>query len=211
MSSFSFFVSHHMSTIEGGMVCSDDLELIDMLRLVRANGWGRDVSNDREKSLRESYGISNFKAPYSFYDLGFNLRPTEITGFLGIEQLQYLDANLEQRATNYKTIEKAIIDNDDLIQVRHDHMEFIAPFAIPVICRDKDIRDKYLKKCSLAGIEVRPLIAGNIQCQPFYSKYVSQMYDIKGTEFLDSAAFYCGNCPEFTTEEVDIIASCLSK
>ncbi|WP_371079300.1 DegT/DnrJ/EryC1/StrS family aminotransferase, partial [Salmonella enterica] len=84
-STFSFFVAHHMSTIEGGMICTDDDELAEMLKIVRANGWDRNLSSKQQLKWRKKYNIqSEFEAKYTFYDLGFNMRPTEITGFLGL-------------------------------------------------------------------------------------------------------------------------------
>ena len=91
MASFSFFVAHHMSTIEGGMVCTDDEEFAEMLRIVRANGWDRNLKADQQHKWRKKHNIrSEFEAKYTFYDLGYNFRPTEITGFLGWYQLQFL-------------------------------------------------------------------------------------------------------------------------
>ena len=80
--SFSFFVAHHMSTIEGGMVCTDDEEFAEMLRIVRANGWDRNLTAKQQYKWRQKYNIqSEFDAKYTFYDLGFNFRPTEINCF----------------------------------------------------------------------------------------------------------------------------------
>jgi CDP-6-deoxy-D-xylo-4-hexulose-3-dehydrase len=93
-STFSFYVAHQMSTIEGGMVCTDNDALADMLRIVRANGWDRDLSPSCKIMYRTRHGIkSEFDAKYTFYDLGYNLRPTEITGFLGSLQLTHLDGS----------------------------------------------------------------------------------------------------------------------
>ena len=72
-SSFSFFVAHHMSTIEGGMVCTDDDSLAEMLKIVRANGWDRNLNEHQKKKWRERFDIqSAFQASYTFYDLGYN-------------------------------------------------------------------------------------------------------------------------------------------
>jgi len=79
---YSFFVGHHLSTIEGGMVCTDDDELDGMLRMVRANGWDRNLSEPKRSQLRARYEVSDFDAKYTFYDLGYNLRPTEVTASL---------------------------------------------------------------------------------------------------------------------------------
>lgn len=209
-SSFSFFVAHHMSTIEGGMLCTDSEELAEMLCIVRANGWDRNLTAKQQQKWRRKFGIqSEFEAKYSFYDLGFNLRPTEITGFLGLCQLQFLDENISKRNENYLNIEKAIVLNDDLISIKRDHIERLSPFAIPIVCKTHELRDKYLAQFSGAGIEIRPMIAGNIQRQPFYNKYVDKKYDLPNTDFLHFNGFYCGNYPELTPQDLEVISSCL--
>src|SRR3989339_1649816 len=72
-STFSFFVAHHMSTIEGGVACTDDDDLEEMLRIVRANGWDRNLGFARQRKLREKHAIkSEFEAKYTFYDLAYN-------------------------------------------------------------------------------------------------------------------------------------------
>ena len=83
-STFSFYVGHHMSTIEGGAVCTDDDDLAEMLRIVRAHGWDRNLSNDQQLKIRNKFNVnSTFYSRYTFYNLGYNLRPTEINGFIG--------------------------------------------------------------------------------------------------------------------------------
>jgi len=73
-----------MSTVEGGLICTDDEDLAAMLKMVRANGWDRNLSTKQQSKWRKTFGIkSEFEAKYTFYDLGFNMRPTEITGFWG--------------------------------------------------------------------------------------------------------------------------------
>lgn len=116
VSTFPFFVAHHMSTIEGGMACTDDEELAQMLRIVRANGWDRNLNSKQQMTLRKKFKIkSEFQAKYTFYDLGYNFRPTEITGFLGLYQLQFLDDNINKREANYLVVEKQMQKNEDLL------------------------------------------------------------------------------------------------
>lgn len=209
-SSFSFFVAHHMSTIEGGMVCSDDEEFVEMLKIVRANGWDRNLSAFQQSKWRKKFNISSeFVAKYTFYDLGFNFRPTEITGFLGLTQLKYLDTNIKVRESNYLRIEKIISSNSDLILLNHDHLKVLSTFAIPVLCKTKELREKYLFQFSGAGIEIRPMIAGNMQKQPFYSKYVQDKYDLPNSDFIHDCGFYCGNYPELSESDLETISSCL--
>ncbi|MCU0473437.1 MAG: DegT/DnrJ/EryC1/StrS aminotransferase family protein [Bacteroidales bacterium] len=211
-SSFSFFVAHHMSTIEGGMVCTDNEELAEMLRIVRANGWDRNLNARQQLKWRKSNNInSEFEAKYTFYDLGFNFRPTEITGFLGLLQLKFLDENSKTREKNYLCIENIVKKNDELLVLKHDHITLLSTFAMPVVCKSPQLRDKYLSQFSGAGIEIRPMIAGNIQEQPFYKKYVKRLYDLPGADYLHKNGFYCGNYPELTETDMETITSCLFK
>jgi len=211
-STFSFFVAHHMSTIEGGMVATDDDDLADMLRIVRANGWDRNLSAVKQLKWRKRFDVPNeLQAKYTFYDLGFNFRPTEITGFLGTQQMRFLEENIRIRERNHLQIEKIVVGNDELIPIRHDHVSRLSPFALPVLCRDERLKEHYLNQFSGAGIEVRPIIAGNIQNQPFYRRYVADRYDLPGTAFVDRCGFYCGNYPELTESDIDVICGCLFK
>ncbi|TAF63091.1 MAG: DegT/DnrJ/EryC1/StrS aminotransferase family protein [Cytophagales bacterium] len=210
--SFSFFVAHHMSTIEGGMVCTDDEDFAEMLRIVRANGWDRNLTAKQQIKWRKKYGIkSEFEAKYTFYDLGFNFRPTEITGFLGLYQMQFLDENIQLREKNYLQLEKIMQTNTDFVQLQHEHISLLSTFAIPIVCKTPELREKYLSQFSGAGIEIRPMIAGNMQKQPFYKKYVQQEYDLPNTDFLHYNAFYCGNYPELSVTDLETISSCLYK
>ncbi len=208
--SFSFFVAHHMSTIEGGMACTSDPDLAEMLRIVRANGWDRNLTSAQQFKLRKRFHVKNeFEAKYTFYDLGFNLRPTEITGFLGLMQMRYLTQNIRQRQDNYLRLESVISTNPDLITLRHDHLTVLSSFALPVICRTPELRDHYAAQFSGAGVEIRPLIAGNMQRQPFYEKYVAKHYDVPGADQLHDCGFYCGNYPELTEVDLETLTSCL--
>lgn len=211
-STFSFFVAHHLSTIEGGMVCTDSDELAEMLTIVRANGWDRNLTAIQQAKWRNRFDInSDFEAKYSFYDLGFNLRPTEITGFLGLYQLQFLDEILEFRERIFLDIEAMIRQNADLLAIQHSHITKLPAFALPVICRTPELRKEYLARFVASGIEVRPIIAGNIKRQAFYKKYVTTEAALPGAEFLHNNGFYCGIYPELSIDDTELIKSCLFK
>jgi CDP-4-dehydro-6-deoxyglucose reductase, E1 len=211
-STFSFFVAHHMSTIEGGMVCTDHKELAEMLRIVRANGWDRNLDSAHQNKIRKKFKIkTEFDAKYTFYDLGYNLRPTEITGFIGMFQLKFLERNIKIREKNYNFLETEVVNNSDLIKLDHSHLSRLSNFAFPVLCKNPKLRNKYISQFSGAGIEIRPVIAGNIQNQPFYKKYVKTIYDLPGAEKIHNCGFYCGNYPELTKSDLNLISSCLRK
>jgi len=211
MASFSFFVAHHMSTIEGGMVCTNDEELAEMLRIVRANGWDRNLNSKQQHLWREKYSInSEFDAKYAFYELAFNFRPTEITGFLGRLQLKSLKNNIAIREKNHIRLESTVRDNPDLVLLDRSHISVLSAFAYPVLTKASKLKRRYLAQFTGAGIESRPIIAGNIQNQPFYKKYVSRSYNLEGTETIADCGFYCGNYPELTEDDIEVIRSSLS-
>ena len=210
-STFSFFVAHHMSTIEGGMFCTNDSELCRMMKITRANGWDRNVTLDEQAAMRKPYKINPFYAKYSFYNLAFNMRPTEITGFLGQTQMQYLDENIRKRVANHAQFDQIIKANDELIHIEYSHLDNISPFGFIVLCKTPELRNKYLLRFMEAEIEVRPVIAGNMQNQPFYKNYVKKMYDLPNTDFINDCGFYSGNYPEMTQDDIDLICRCLAK
>jgi CDP-4-dehydro-6-deoxyglucose reductase, E1 len=210
-SSFSFYVAHHMSTIEGGMLCSMDEELTEMLRIVRANGWDRNLSIDQQKKWRTKYKNDEFFSKYSFYDLGYNLRPTNITGFLGLEQLNYIDEIINLKTENFKLLNNEIKNNPDFHELKYDHMSKISPFSIPIVCKSVPLRNKYVEIFTKNKVEIRPMIAGNMQNQPFYNKYVSSNYDLPNTDLVSDQGFYFGNFPELTENDLEILANCLKK
>lgn len=210
MASFSFFVAHHMSSIEGGMICTNDEELGEMLRIVRANGWDRNLTALQQHKWRSKFNIqSEFEAKYTFYDLGYNLRPTEITGFLGTYQMQFLEETIQKRQANYLYMEGISKSNVDLITIDRSHISKLSNFSYPVVCTTSEKREYYIRQFSGAGIEIRPLIAGNMTKQPFYKKYCSEVAHLPNTDFLHENSFYFGNYPELSETDLETIASCL--
>lgn len=210
MASFSFFVAHHMSTIEGGMVCTDDDDYADMLRMVRANGWDRNLSPERQAAIRAKHGIGDFEGAYTFYASAYNMRPTEIAGFLGCEQLKYLDESLAERELRFVILETNARNNPDFIPLDRSHMATLSPFAFPVVCQDRDLRNLYAERFIEAGVEIRPIIAGNIARQPFY-KVKHHADRLVGADKVSECGFYMGVYPEMTVEDMDILIECLER
>lgn len=210
-STFSSFVGHHLSTIEGGFVCTDDDELYNMLVLTRAHGWDRNLSSGVQQELRTQNNIDDFFAKYTFYNLAYNARPTEINGFLGNIQIQYWDEIVSKRAENFRKFQEAVESNGDFIPLDLSHMDLVSNFAMPVICKDKKVFDIYKKKFEDNQVEIRPIIAGNITRQPFYKKYVSSIKECKNADFVHQHGFYFGNNAEMTKEEVNLLTGLLQK
>lgn len=211
-STFSFFVAHHMSTIEGGMICTSDEELSEMLRIVRANGWDRNLTAAQQFKWRKRHSVSSeLYAKYTFYDLGYNLRPTEITGFIGLLQLAHLPRNIRRREEIFLRLEEVLKQNDELVPLDHAHISVVSGFAFPVICRTPELRERYVRQCAGAGVELRPMIAGNIQRQPFYAKYVKERFPLPGSDLVHDCGFYFGCYPELTEIDIETLCGCLRK
>lgn len=207
-STFSFYVGHHMSTVEGGAVLTDDEELATMLHLVRAHGWDRNLTDDKQLFLRLKHNVnSTFYSRYTFYDIGYNLRTTEIQGFLGNSQLRYLPKIISSRQKNFKKFAKAIYSRADIFYpIRYRHIDVISNFAVPVVCRSREIRDRLVAVCD-GKIEIRPVVGGDMTQQPFFHKYYMSKNGRKSTNarLVHEQGLYFGNNPELTSKEIDYI------
>jgi len=211
-STFSFYVGHHMSTIEGGAVCTDDEELAVMLKLVRAHGWDRNLEEQEKNKIRNTFNVfSKFYAQYTFYDLGYNLRPTEINGFLGNNQLKYIDEINQKRNDNFMKIAPLIYARaDKYYPIRFEHIDFLSNFAIPVLCKSKKIRDDLVEKCE-GKIEVRPIVTGDMTQQIFFKKYSENNFIYPDAQLVHNQGMYFGNNPELTDDEIKEIIHVFTK
>ncbi len=208
-STFSFYVGHHMSTIEGGAICTDDEELETMLQLVRAHGWDRNLTKRKQLRIRNKFNVnSTFYSRYTFYDLGYNLRTIEINGFIGNTQLAYIEEITQKRQENFFKMAIPIFKRTDkYYPIRFDHIDFVSNFAVPIICKSMAIRDKLVEKCK-DKVEIRPVVGGDMVTQPFYKKYMPQFTDSftnANAKLVHKQGLYFGNNPELTEREMEEI------
>jgi len=203
MSSFSTYFGHHMSTIEGGLICTDDEELYEVLKCIRSHGWDRDSSKEYSDHLRSSWDTSDFDALYTFYHSGFNLRSTDLQSFIGIGQIDKLDEICKKRNSNFKIYNELL--SDFLPYIKDNG--FISNFAYPVITKD---RDKIIKKLQDANIEVRPMICGSMGTQPFYVKRYGRK-ELPNVSMVDKYGFYIPNHPELTRKQINKIVKIIKE
>lgn len=208
-STFSFFVGHHMSTIEGGMICTDDEELWHMLVMVRAHGWDRNLPEAKRTEMRKAENLDDFHAKYMFYECAYNIRPTEIAGFLGELQMPMLQATLLKREKNFHAFHAAVARRPDLYHhLEIDHIEFVSNFAMPVVAKSADIAATAVKRFEDAGVENRPIIAGDITRHPFWKKALPDAV-CPGAGLIHTNGFYLPNNPDLTDSEVKLICDLL--
>ena len=207
---FSFFVGHHLSTVEGGMIATDDEKLYFALLMVRAHGWDRQLPAREQAKLRRRFKVDHFFARFTFYDLAFNVRPTDVQGFLGNEQLRYLPLMVRRREQNFFKLQPLISANPELFPLRTSHMDTVSNFAVPLITRTKKAYLKYKARFKKNNVEIRPIIAGDITKQPFFRKYVSKQASCPNADYIHHHGFYFANNAELTKKELRTLASLLA-
>ncbi|MBU3979660.1 DegT/DnrJ/EryC1/StrS family aminotransferase [Patescibacteria group bacterium] len=205
-STFSFYVGHHMSTIEGGMVCTDSERLATMLRIVRAHGWDRNLNKAGQAKFRTKFNVnSTFYSRYTFYDPGYNLRPTEINGFIGNTQMKYINEIINKRKENFLHFASVLYpQSKKYYAIKYNHIDLISNFAVPIICRTRKDRDMLVEKCK-DKIEIRPIVGGDMTRQPFYRRHMQQYANILGesnAKLVHEQGLYFGNNPDLTKKEI---------
>lgn len=205
MSSFSLYFGHHISTIEGGFVCTDDLEIYNLLLSIRSHGWDRDLDLKFKDDLRNKYDVTDFKSLYTFYYPGFNLRSTDLQAFIGLGQIDKLFNILEKRERNFLLYDELI--KNDYWKIKKMDNCFYSNFAYPIIHPNML---NIAKELDNNGIECRPLICGSIGKQPFWK----DLYGEKSFYFadiVDDYGMYLPNNPDMTIEDVQFVCEIVNK
>jgi len=209
MGSFSFFFSHHMQTMEGGMIVCHDKDDYDFIRSLRAHGWCRDLPDDN--NLYDKTG-DPFKDSFTFITPGYSVRPLEMSGAIGSVQLKKCDKFIEERRNNAKYfVEKFSKLDNVIIQQEIGKSSW---FGFSVILKDKlsGKRDEVIKKLTELGVETRPIIAGNFMKQPVidYFTYIGRgTYD--NADYLHDNGFFMGNDVTNLKENIDMVFNALQK
>jgi len=204
-STFSLYFGHHVSTIEGGMVCTDDEEIRDLLLMLRSHGWDRDLELGKQRNLRKKYGITDFHALYTFYVPAFNVRSTDLQAKIGLRQIEKLDKIVSKRNKNYLHYQKEV--RNPYWKPYPDKNNFISSLAYPVITPN---RDKVVKALISEGIETRPLVCGSMGLQPFWiEKYGPQYFDF--ADQVHHFGLYVPNNHEMTSDEVQYVCDTLNR
>ncbi|MEP2817766.1 MAG: aminotransferase class I/II-fold pyridoxal phosphate-dependent enzyme [Nitratireductor sp.] len=159
--SFSFYYGHHISTIEGGMVVTDDPELHQVMLSLRSHGWSRDLDPKRQGDLQKQHKVDDFRNLYTFYHAGFNLRSTDLQAFIGLRQLEKLDEICETRAWNFSTYSSLLPD----FYCQQSDADMLSSFAYGTLVEN---RMEVFEALKAEQVECRPLICGNIARHPFW-------------------------------------------
>lgn len=205
MSSFSFYYGHHISTIEGGMVTTDDEELYNILKSIRAHGWDRDLDEPFKSNLKKEFDVDEFKDLYTFYYPGFNLRSTDLQAFIGIHQVDKIEKNTVLRQYNYQYYQEFI--KNDYWKITDFENTYISNFAYPII--HPNIK-QIVKALNEGEVDCRPLVCGSIGNQPYWIKQYGKT-SFEFADIVDKYGLYVPNNPDLTVDEIRYIADIINK
>jgi CDP-6-deoxy-D-xylo-4-hexulose-3-dehydrase len=212
ISNFSFYYAHHMSTIEGGMICTNDYEVYQKARMWRSHGMVRELTDPTLKSeyLKDHPDLN---PDFIFAYPAYNVRNTEIGGILGLSQLKRLDENVQKRTKNLIHFLSLI----DPKKYRTDFkVEGSSNYAFNLVLRepDDDLTMRVMDKMRSEGVEFRRGSAGggNQLRQPYLKGLIPEGYykEFPETDHIHFYGFYIGNFPDLKEDEVDQICKILN-
>ena len=206
LGTFSFFMSHHISTIEGGMIVTNNEELAEMGKTLRTFGWTRDLKN--KNKINSEY--PEIDPRFLFVNTGYNFRPTEIQGAFGRNQLPKLESLIKIRREN------ALFWNDELSKYSEylilpkrnleNHVYF--GYAITIKKNSPFSREKLTKFLESKGIETRPIMSGNYIEQPAAKLINYQKHgELNNAKLIMRNSFFIGNHHKVTQKERELVVN----
>ena len=213
ISNFSFYYAHHLSTIEGGMICTNNKEIYDYCMRFRGHGMLRESRFvSKIKSFKKKY--KDLNENFIFLNPGFNFRSNEINATIGINQLKRLDSEIKKRNFNFKYLISKLNKRKYFIDF---NQKGISNYAFPILLNTKSIklRDKFEKYLLNNGVEFRRGNAGggNQLRQPYLKKYktIIKSNKFKNVEKVHFFGYYIGNYPSLKKKNLNILINILNK
>lgn len=189
---YSFYYSHHITTMEGGMVVTDNEELFELIKCLRAHGWSRNLKNKEEIAHQNP----DVDPRFTFVNLGYNVRPMEIQAAMGVGQLAKLKVKNDNRKINFNKIkEKLISDSRNFLSFVDKYDETDAAWFGITLFINKDANiSNYLQYLTDSGVENRPIITGNMVRQPVIKDLYPHLNpeDFTGAEKCHFKGFFIG-------------------
>jgi CDP-6-deoxy-D-xylo-4-hexulose-3-dehydrase len=203
MSSFSFYFGHQLSSIEGGMVNTDNKELYDLMLMLRSHGWGKDLDQETYDGLIQQHGVDDFHKPFTFFVAGFNLRSTDLQAFLGLRQMKKAGWVAQRRYENHKRYAENLKGYVEFQNWR-DHKPVSISFG--ALADSTEHRQTIVERLVENKIETRIFSAGNLGLHPFWTEQYGE-FDDEMSNKIHSCGFFVPNYPELTNEDIDYICS----
>lgn len=192
MGSYSSFFSHHISTMEGGLISTDDEELHHILLSLRAHGWTRNLPKFNQVCGEKS--DDPFKESFRFVLPGYNVRPLEMSGALGIEQIKKLPSLVAERRKNAAMLQAVMQDHPTVLIQKEIGASSWFGFSLVIRPGVGLTRDALLSKLNALGFEVRPIVAGNFAKNEVVKYFNSEISgELTNAEHIDSNGLFVGN------------------
>lgn len=202
MSSFSFYYGHHLSTIEGGIVSTNDEELYKLLLMFRAHGWLKDLSKPDADKIMKDCRVDSFCDPFTFCVPGLNLRPTEISAKLGLIQLTRLDEVVRKRQENHRTYQELL--SGSLGFAPGLAGDLISSISFCAVADSTDQRKSIVKQLVKEEIDTRLFTAGNIGRHPFWTRLYG-LFSAPVADRLFSQGFFLPNNQSLERRQIEHI------
>ena len=209
MGTFSSFFSHHIATMEGGCIVTDDEELYHILLCIRAHGWTRNLPKFNKVSGEKS--DDPFEESFKFMLPGYNARPLEMSGALGIEQLKKLPSFIDTRQKNARLFQD-LFANHAFIEIQQETGKS-SWFGFSLVLKENApySRAELVKLLTENGIECRPIVTGNFLKNAEVLEYFD--YEVSGTvevaEYIDQHGLFVGNHQNDIEKEIKLLAKVL--
>lgn len=202
MGTFSTFFSHHMATMEGGFVVTDDEELYHILLCLRAHGWTRNLPKE---NLVANKSDDWFSESFRFVLPGYNVRPIEMSGAIGIEQLKKLPTFLKYRRKNANLFISYFKNHPDFIIQKEIGSSSWFGFSLIIRPRSKFKRKDIIKKLEENDIEYRPVATGNFTQNEVIKYFDYEIFgDLKNAKYIHENGFFVGNHQFDISEQIDL-------
>ena len=212
ISNFSFYYAHHMSTIEGGMICTDDREIYRMLRMFRSHGMLRECDDpDYMDTMSKKY--EDIYPEFIFMVPGYNMRSTELNAVIGLNQLKRLDENVKRRRENYDLFLSGLNKEKYYTDFKHDGNSNYA-FVILLRKKYKYLYEHVVGMLKEENVEFRRGTAGggNLTRQPFLKKVLAGIdpADFVNVDYIHHYGLYTGNYPDLPKEKIMTLTQLLN-
>ena len=202
---FSFYFGHHMSTVEGGMISTNDTQLYDLMKLKRSHGLAR-VSDDFEYYIDQS---PNIEPSFLFVTDGYNFRNTELAAVLGLSQLKRLNKFITIRRDNYFKFSTIVKDNPNFYPLKLNFGN--SCFCFPFICKTREIREKLISLFKKYRIEYRPVVGGNLLRQPYLNYNIECPSENFNVDIIHENGIYIGNSQFVTLNDIEFLKKILEE
>lgn len=192
MGSFSTYFSHHISTMEGGMIVTDDEELYQILLSLRSHGWTRNLP--KHNLVCGDKSDDPFEEAFRFVLPGYNVRPLEISGAIGIEQVKKLPSLVAERRNNGKIFQTTMGDHPELLIQREIGESSWFGFSLVIRPGSRLTRKSLIASLGSMGFECRPIVAGNFANNKVVKYFDSEVHGtLKNAEYVDQSGLFIGN------------------